>query len=111
MDGINILLLSFMEVQMCSTSIFLRSFTTNDFSRSLTTTVLMISFFAINHIKIIKVSKSKGGEDNDVDEEDAGVNSTWVVPSRSSFPPCRAKKGPCSHACSVKRGQGELRCA
>ena len=50
-------------------------------------------------------------EDNDEDEEDAGVNSTWVVPSRSSFTPCRAKKGPCSHACSVKRGQGELRCA
>ena len=28
---------------------------------------MMSFFFAINHIKIIKVSKSKGGEDNDED--------------------------------------------
>ena len=62
--------------------------------------------------------QAKGGEDNDVDEEDAGVNSTWIVPSRSSFTPCRAKKGPCSGWLlslytargSKPRGQGELRC-
>ena len=81
-------------------------------------TLRIQSFFPLlpqQQVESLPVAKqqaaSKGGEDNDEDEEDAGVNSTWVVPSRSSFPPCRAKKGPCSHACSVKRGQGELRCA